>query len=126
MKTLQSYLLGIREHPEKGWRVVYSDILGKKLSDSAKFLNGVELFGEEIMFEALIATSVQKLSSPDPLNYVLAVARGIWKETLQESLTKDADELRLERAKRRIIEGNAELAEKIERAKRRADANDTI
>lgn len=125
MKTLQSYLLGIRDNPETGWRVVYKDILGKNLKDTAKFLNGVDLFGEEIMFEAVIATSVQKLSSPDPLNYVLAVARGIWKEALQEALTKDADELRLERAKRKISEGNADLAEKIEKA-RRMDANNTL
>ena len=65
------------------------------------------------MFEALIATSSKKLSSPDPLNYVLAVARQLWKTELQATLTKDADELRLERGKRRISEENAELADVI-------------
>ena len=126
MKTLQSYLLGIKENPKAGWSVAYSDILGKRLSDPEKFLNGVDLFGEEIMFEAIIATSIQKLKTPDPLSYVLAVARQLWKEELQDSLAKDADELRLERAKRRISEGNAELADRIEEAKRRADANTPI
>ena len=126
MKTLQSYLLGIKDNPRTGWSVAYSDILGKHLSEPAKFLNGVDLFGEEIMFEALIATSIQKLKTPDPLSYVLAVARQLWKEELQDSLAKDADELRLERAKRRISEGNAELADRIKEAKRRADANTPI
>jgi hypothetical protein len=126
MKTLQSYLDGIREHPANGWKVVYLDILGHRLSDTDKFLNGVGLFGEEIMFEALIATSSRKLSSPDPLSYVLAVARQIWKDELQTALTKDADELRLERGKRRILEGNAELAERIEQAKRRVNESDTL
>jgi hypothetical protein len=86
----------------------------------------VDLFGEGVMFEALIATSIQKLKTPDPLSYVLAVARQLWKEELQNSLEKDADELRLDRAKRRISEGNAELATKIEEAKRRVDANDPV
>jgi hypothetical protein len=126
MKTLQSYLLGIKDNPRIGWSVAYSDILGKRLSDADKFLNGVDLFGEEMMFEAIIATSIQKLKTPDPLSYVLAVARQLWKEELQNSLTQDADELRLERAKRRISEGNAELADRIKEAKRRADANDPI
>lgn len=126
MKTLQSYLEGIRVNPSNGWRIVYLDILGHRLTETDKFLNGVDLFGEEIMFEALIATSSQKLSSPNPLNYVLAVARKMWKEELQETLQKDKDELRLERAKRRILAGNAELAEKIEEAKRRVDADNPL
>jgi hypothetical protein len=125
MKTLQSYLLGIRENPKDGWRVIYSDTLGKYLSDPEKLLNGVRVFGEEAMFEAIVTTSTKKLNSEDPIAYVLAVARQLWKESLEAELSKSKEELRLERAIRRVSEDNAELAAKIEEA-RRIDADNTI
>jgi hypothetical protein len=125
MKTLQSYLEGIRLNPTIGWQGVYSDILGSHLWETERFLKGVELFGEEFMFEAVIVTASKKLSS-DPLNYVLAVARQLWKDSLKEELAKDQDELRLERARRHVKEDNDRLAEKIERAKRRTDASDPL
>ena len=126
MKTLQVYLEAIRNNPSKGWRVIYSDIMGKPLSDTSKFLRGVELFGEEIMFEAVIITSSKNLSSPDPTNYVLAVARQLWKDTLKEELIKEQDELRLERARRHVQEDNTKLADRIELAKRRVDAEHSL
>lgn len=126
MKTLQAYIGEIRSDSAKGWRVVYKDILGKQITDIQGFLKAVDLFGEEIMFEAIITTSTKKLSSPDPQNYVIAVARQLWKEALQEALEKDADELRLERAKRRVESDNAELAQKIQEAKRRVDADHPV
>lgn len=126
MKTLQSYLEGIRLNPSHGWRVIYTDIIGHNLSDTARLLKGVELYGEEIIFEAVIVTASKKLSSPDQLNYVLAVARQLWKDVLQQSLTKDQDEIRLERAKRHVQEDNEKLAQKIDLAKRRTGASDTI
>jgi hypothetical protein len=125
MKTLQSYLESIRLNPTIGWQSVYSDILGSYLWEASRFLKGVELFGEEFMFEAVIVTASKKLSS-DPLNYVLAVARQLWKDSLKEELTKDQDELRLERARRHVKEDNERLAEKIERARRRTDASDPL
>lgn len=126
MKTLQLYLLGIREHPENGWRTVYTDILGKHLTDSRKLLEGVRVFGEEAVFEAIIATSTRKLDSGDPLNYVLAVARNIWKETLEEALIKDEESVKLERSIRVVKEDNVKLAERIEQARRRVDADNTL
>jgi hypothetical protein len=128
MKTLQSYLEGIRVNPARGWNSAYLDILGQPLpfTETEKFLNGVELFGEDIMFEALMATSSQNLSSPNPLSYVLAVARSIWKERLEEALQKDQNELQIERAKKRVAADSAELAERIEQAKKRVDANDSL
>ncbi len=126
MKTFQTYLSEIRKSPSDGWRAAYQDILGHSLSDTEKFLNGVELFGEDIMFEALVATSSQNLSSPNPLSYVLAVARAIWKERLEEDLHKEAEELQRERAKKRVAADSAELAERIEKAKKRVDANNSL
>ncbi len=126
MKTLQSYLSEIQKSPSKGWNAAYQDILGHRLTETEKFLNGVELFGEDIMFEALVATSSQNLSSPNPLSYVLAVARAIWKERLEEAIHKEADELQRERAKKRVAKDSAELAERIEQAKKRVDANNSV
>ena len=123
MKTLQSYLEEERTNPSSGWRVIYTDIIGHYPENTERLLKGVELYGEEIIFEAIIVTASKKLSSPEQLNYVLAVARQLWKDVLQQSLTKDQDEIRLERAKRHVQEDNERLAEKIEKAKRRTDSD---
>jgi len=128
MKTLQSYLEEVRTDPSIGWRVIYNDIIGYHPENIERLLKGVDLYGEEIIFEAIIVTASKKLSSPEQLNYVLAVARQLWKDVLQQSLTKDQDEIRLERAKRHVQEDNERLAEKIEKAKRRtiSDPNYTL
>ena len=126
MKTLQSYLEGIKTNPSSGWRVIYNDIIGYYPENTERLLKGVELYGEEIIFEAIIVTASKKLSSPEQLNYVLAVARQLWKDVLQQSLTKDQDEIRLERAKRHVQEDNERLAKKIESAKRRTDASNSL
>lgn len=127
MKTLQSYLKEIRDNPKKGWSTAYRDILDETLGQESVFLKSVEMFGEAIMFEAMLITSQQKLSShSNKLAYVLTVARNLWKEDLQNALEKDELELRLERAKNRVSGENADLAEKIEKAKRRLNATDSI
>lgn len=126
MKTFQTYLEGIRKNPTIGWRSAYLDILGVRLSDAESFLKGVDAFGEDLMFEALVVTSLKKLNSPDPLNYVLAVAQQKWKEALQQDVAEQRTSLQVERSIRKVREDNERLAEKIKEARRKVDANNSV
>jgi len=115
----------IQSNPIIGWRAVYFDILSVYLEEPERVLKAVEMFGEDVVFEAIIVTSLKSNIGRDPLNYVIAVARSMWKEQLQSDLTREKDAIRRERSKQRVQDANMELAEKIERA-RRINADNSV
>ena len=122
MLKLTDYLEEIRKDKTAGWSRVYKDILGQPLYDKARFLKAVELYGDIIILESLVITASKKLKT-DPLNYFLAVANQRWREEMQREISSDEEAIKANKAIERTKEAGEQLAEKIERAKRRN--NDT-
>jgi hypothetical protein len=122
MLTLQSYLEDIRKDKTKGWSRVYRDILGQPLYDKDRFLNAVELYGEVVIFEAMVATAAKRLKN-DPMNYFMTVADQRWREEIKNQAESDKETIRAHRVIEQSKEAGISLAEKIERARRRN--NDT-
>jgi len=125
MLTLEKYLEEIRRDKKAGWSRVFSDILGQPLSDKERFLKAVDNYGDLIIFESLVVTSSKRMTS-DPLNYVLAVANQKWRDDLISQAKADEDSIKTNRAIERSKNANQSLHEKIEEAKRRIHATDSI
>ena len=123
MLKLTDYLEEIRKDKTVGWSRVYKDILDQPLYDKARFLKAVDVFGEIIVFEALVITAAKKLKN-DPLNYFLAVANQRWREELQREISSDEDTIKATRAIEKSKEAGVLLEEKIEKARRRSNAAD--
>lgn len=122
MLTLIDYLEEIRKDRRRGWARAYKDVLGQPLSDVLRFIKAVDIYGDLIMFESLVITATKKLKT-DPLNYVLAVALQRWSEQEQTKLTANEEDIKASKAIERTQEAGRQLADKIEKAKRRN--NDT-
>ena len=78
------------------------------------------------MFEALLATADKKIQPKEVMNYALAVARKIWRDGMRQELEKSRDDMRIERAKKAVIEENQRLSNLMERARRRTNANHPV
>ena len=125
MLTLEKYLEEIRRDKKAGWSRVFADILGQPLSDKERFLKAVDNYGDLIIFESLVVTSSKRMTG-DPLNYVLAVANQKWRDDLISQAKADEDSIKTNRAIEKSKNANQLLYEKIEEAKRRIHATDSI
>jgi hypothetical protein len=120
MLTLEKYLADIRADRIAGWSRVFKDILGQPLSisDRERFLKGVENYGDSIVFEALVITSVKRITTT-PINYVLAVAAQKWKEELLAEVKADQETAKANQSIEQSKKENQHLYDRIEEAKRR-------
>ena len=125
MLTLEKYLEEIRRDKKAGWSRVFADILGQPLSDKERFLKAVDNYGDLIIFESLVVTSSKRMTG-DPLNYVLAVANQKWRDDLISQAKADEDSIKTNMAIEKSKNANQLLYEKIEEAKRRIHATDSI
>lgn len=128
MKGIQSYLDLIREDSEAGWIAVYTDVFtGQKPYDIVRLMAGVSHYGTMAMLEAMLATADKKLATAESnMQYMLAVARQLWRDEMSEQLDKSRDEIRAERARQAVSDENRRLSDLMEKAKRRLDAIDTL
>lgn len=106
------------EGGQEAWETFYKEKVFHAISDLDRFNRALSEYGPWPMYEAIIITSIKKLSM-DPLSYVLAVAHSKWKEQEFPSEEDARYAIRLEQAKMESQEFNEELSKKIERARRR-------
>jgi hypothetical protein len=128
MLTLDKYLAEIRADKTAGWSRVFKDILGQPLSisDRERFIKAVDSYGDSIIFEALVITSVKRIAVT-PINYVLAVAASKWKEELLSQVRADQETSKANLSIEQSKKDNQHLYKRIEEAKRRVHGtSDTI
>ena len=128
MLTLDKYLVDIRADKVAGWSRVFKDILGQPLSifDRERFLKAVDSYGDSIIFEALVITSIKKITNT-PINYALAVAASKWKEELLSQVKADQETSKANLSIERSKKDNQHLSKRIEEARRRVHGtSDTI
>lgn len=97
------------------WLGFYHEFLKSSISNTSRFFEAVEKYGDFPVFEAVIATSQRPIDG-DPLNYLLAVAYNKAMENIQNKKDEESYRRGLERTKRQSYEKSLELADKIRRA----------
>lgn len=116
MGELDKWLDDIKRNGEAGWIRYYKDLLHRPISSPNRFWQALEQYGEFAMFEAVVLSSTRKIDG-DPLAYVLSVAHRKWKEDTELDAQGQRYQRQLERSRESTAERNAELAQKLKRAK---------
>lgn len=114
MTNLKDLISGGRER----WAEEYKTLFGLTLSDSDRFFRCLDLYGEFILYEAMVLSSTKKFDK-DPLGYILAVAHSKWKDEKKAEMEAERYEMRMQIAKERSLEFNQQLSEKINKARRK-------
>lgn len=102
-----------------GWVTVYTEALHTTISDPERFFKALDIYGPDLMFEAIIVSSAKKIEG-DPLAYLIAVAHGKMLDRTEETFDDVEYQLRLERTKLATELHNQEMAEKIRKARKLA------
>lgn len=111
-KSLETWLTEIRTMGKRHWLVFYKELMGKMVPYPSRLYKAVNLYGEMIVFEAIVDSSNQTLTG-DGLSYVIKVASNKWKAEQQQ---KDEDATYIEdinRAKEATTAKNESLARKL-------------
>ena len=114
-KSLDRWRYEIKVYGKPHWLRFYQDLMGQAASSNMRFFRALKLYGDWPMFEAIVASSDKDLTG-DKLNYVVTVAKNIWKEQQQE---RDAETDYLdviESAKEASHKQNEALARKLKKA----------
>lgn len=115
MSNLEKWLEEIKLG-RRGWIRVYKSAFGTAISDPSRFFSALKIYGDTILFDAIIISSTKTLKD-DPLNYILAVAHSKAQEEVDRQRGIDEYILSQERAKANTEARNKDLAQRIERAK---------
>lgn len=117
-KSLDKWLFDIRSLGKRVWLTFYEEMLGQTCSSPQRLYRAINLYGDLIVMEAIVDSSIQSLQG-DVINYVLKVAANKWK-TSQQQETENYEYLAsIEQAKASTIQRNKQLAGKLKRRGKR-------
>ncbi len=111
-KSLDRWRFELQSIGKKHWLTFYKDMLGVNASSVPRLYKALNLYGDWALFEAIISSSDKDLNG-DPLNYVIAVTKNIWKEKQEEQDREDEYSAKIREAKEKSEEANKALEEKL-------------
>jgi hypothetical protein len=115
-QNLTKWRLDLKLYGKKIWPRFYETFLGVSASSLPRLYRAVNLYGDAIVFDAIVDSSWRELTG-DPLNYVLKVASEKWKAQQAEADDNDDYLQSIEAAKEISLEKNRALEKKLKRKK---------
>lgn len=113
-KPLAAWRLELKKFGKRHWLRFYQELMGQAVSNIPRFYKALKLYGDPIMFDAIVTASMNDLTG-DPFFYVVKVASNKWKDE-QEALENDESyEAKIKRAIEESQKHNDELAKKLGR-----------
>lgn len=113
-KPLATWRLELKRFGKRHWLLFYKELLGASVSNIPRFYKALKLYGDPIMFDAIVTSSMNDLTG-DPFFYVVKVASNKWKEE-QEALEADESyEAKIKRAIEESQKRNDELEKRLGR-----------
>lgn len=115
-KSLDRWRFELKSIGRKHWLTFYKELLGSNASSIPRLYKTINLYGEEIVFDAIVSSSDKELTG-DPLNYVVAVAKSLWKEEQAKKDQEDEYDKNIRAAKEESEKANEALRQKLEKLK---------
>lgn len=117
-KSLDRWRFELKSIGKKHWLSFYESMLGSQCSSPARLYRLLNLYGDWMVFDAIIDSSQRTLTG-DPLGYITKVTHEKWKSSQQEA---DADArylFEIERAKEESLRRNQALEKKLRRGRKK-------
>lgn len=111
-QNLTRWKQSLKVNGKKTWAVFYKEFLGVPPSSLPRLYRAVNLYGDDIVFDAIVDSSWRDLQG-DPLNYVMKVASEKWKEHQAEIDGADDYQRAIDAAKEQSLEKNRALEKKL-------------
>jgi hypothetical protein len=115
-QNLTKWKQDLKVHGKKIWPRFYESFLGTGVSSLPRLYRAVNLYGDDIVFDAIVDSSWRELTG-DPINYVLKVASEKWKQQRAEMDSSDDYAKTIEEAKDISLQKNMALAKKMKKGK---------
>lgn len=117
-KSLDRWRFEIKSIGKKHWLTFYEHFMGYPCSNPMRFYRAINLYGELIVLEAVLDSSMQDLNG-DGLSYVLKVASNKWKTNQQQNDADSEYEAAINAAKKATILRNKSLESKLKSKRKR-------
>ena len=116
-QNLTRWKHSIKVNGKKTWAAFYREFLGVPPTSLPRLYRAVNLYGDDIVFEAIIDSSWRDLTG-DPQNYIMKVASEKWKSHQAEIDGEDDYKKSLEQAREQTLEHNRALEKKLKKVKK--------